>query len=167
MLFIANAWIGGTVNAVFPLLYGLTTGVYFLPGALAQRLFERGGVALVTATLAGLISSPFQPIGFWAALIALSIGGLQELAFLVSRYRHWNLWQYYAGAAFAGTVFALAMVRVVAQDALDAGATVLLMGGYFIAPIAFTALALWIASRARAAGVGANLRGTQQVPLRD
>jgi hypothetical protein len=37
ILFVVNAYIGGTVNAVAPMLYGLTLGVYFLPGAIACR----------------------------------------------------------------------------------------------------------------------------------
>lgn len=160
ILFAVNAWIGGTVNAVAPILYGLTVGVYFVPGAVAQYLFHRGGVAIIATVVAGLVAAPFQPIGLWAALISVGIGLFQELPFLVTRYRRWNTWLFYAGAVFAGIVMAIGMYRVVAKGALDVAGSITLMGSYFIAPIVFTALAVLLGAALWRTGVARGLRGT-------
>jgi energy-coupling factor transport system substrate-specific component len=153
LLFIVNSYIGGTVNAVVPVLYGFTLGVYFVPGAIAQALFRRGGVALLVAVISGLVSAAFQPLGFGAALIAVGIGALQELPFLVTRYRVWRAWLFVAGAAVSGVVLAVGMYRLVGAHDLDALGAVLLLAGSFVSPIAFTLLGLALARALAATGV--------------
>jgi energy-coupling factor transport system substrate-specific component len=166
ILFAVNAWIGGTVNAVAPIFYGLTVGVYFVPGAVAQYLFHRGGVAIIATVVAGLVAAPFQPIGLWAALISVGIGLFQELPFLVTKYRRWNTWLFFAGAVFAGIVMAIGMYRVVAKGALDVAGSITLMGSYFIAPIIFTAIAVALGAALWRTGVARGLRGVQTRPVR-
>ncbi len=158
ILFIVNAYIGGTVNAVIPMLYGLTLGVYFVPGALAQFLFRRGGVALLVAVLSGLVSAAFQPLGFGAALIALGIGAVQELPFLIGRYRHWPLWLFFAGAVFSGVILAIGMYRLVGSRDLDAAGAVVLVAGSVLSPVIFTALAIVLGRALEATGVTRGLR---------
>jgi energy-coupling factor transport system substrate-specific component len=158
LLFAMNAWIGGTVAAVAPLLYGFTIGVYFMPGVVAQYLIRRGGVAVLTAGIAGLVSAPLQPIGFWATLIAVAIGLFQELPFLATRYRLWRPWLFWVGAVAAGVVCAFGMYRFVAKEGLDASGAALLMSGYIVAPIVFTGLALLIGAALARTGVARGLR---------
>jgi energy-coupling factor transport system permease protein len=141
------------VNAVIPVLYGLTLGVYFVPGALAQALFRRGGVALLVAVISGLVSAAFQPLGFGATVIALGIGLVQELPFVVFRYRRWGLWLFVVGSVFAGLILAAGMYRLVGSHDLDAVGTVILLGGSVVSPVVFTLLAIALARALAATGV--------------
>ena len=158
LVFALNAWIGGTVAALAPLFYGFTIGVYFLPGVVAQYVIRRGGVALLTAAVAGLVTAPLQPIGFWATLIAIAIGAFQELPFVVTRYRRWNTWLFTVGGIVAGVVCAAGMYRTLAKDALDASSGAILMTGYFVAPVVFTAIAVLLGAALVRTGVARGLR---------
>jgi energy-coupling factor transport system substrate-specific component len=158
LVFALNAWIGGTVAALAPLFYGFTIGVYFLPGVVAQYVIRRGGVAVLTAGIAGLVTAPLQPIGFWATIIAVAIGAFQELPFLVTRYRRWNTWLFVIGGIVAGVVCAIGMYRTLAQDSLDAASGAILMSGYVIAPIVFTAIAVLLGAALTRTGVARGLR---------
>jgi len=158
LVFALNAWIGGTIAALAPLFYGFTIGVYFVPGVVAQYVIRRGGVAVLTAGIAGLVTAPLQPLGFWATLIAIAIGAFQELPFLVTRYRRWSTWLFLVGGVIAGIVCALGMYRTLAKDALDAGSGAVLMSGYFVAPVVFTALAVLLGAALVRTGVARGLR---------
>jgi energy-coupling factor transport system substrate-specific component len=153
VLFIVNSYLGGTINAVIPVLYGLTLGVYFVPGAIAQFLFRRPGVALLVAVLAGLVSAAFQPLGFGAALIAVGIGLVQELPFALFRYRRWPLWLFVAGAVLSGVILAFGMYRLVGANDLDAVGTLILLAGSVLSPVIFTLIALALARALAATGV--------------
>jgi len=158
LVFALNAWIGGTIAALAPLFYGFTIGVYFVPGVVAQYVIRRGGVAVLTAGIAGLVTAPLQPLGFWATLIAIAIGAFQELPFLITRYRRWSTWLFLVGGVIAGIVCALGMYRTLAKDALDAGSGAVLMSGYFVAPVVFTALAVLLGAALVRTGVARGLR---------
>ncbi|WP_382308078.1 ECF transporter S component [Herbiconiux sp. UC225_62] len=153
LLYIVASYLGGTVNALVPMLYGLTLGVYFLPGAIAQFLFRRGGVALLVAVLSGLVSAAFQPLGFLAALIAVGIGALQELPFLIFRYRRWPVWLFMAGAVLSGVVLAIGMYRLVGARDLDPAGAIVLVIGSVLSPVVFTLLAIAIGRALAATGV--------------
>jgi len=158
LVFALNAWIGGTVAALAPLFYGFTIGVYFVPGVVAQYVIRRGGVAVLTAGIAGLVTAPLQPLGFWATIIAIAIGAFQELPFLVTRYRRWSTWLFIVGGVIAGVVCAVGMYRTLAKDALDAASGAVLMSGYFVAPVVFTALAVLLGAALVRTGVARGLR---------
>lgn len=158
LVFALNAWIGGTVAALAPLLYGFTIGIYFVPGVIAQYVIRRPGVALITAAIAGLVTAPLQPLGFGATLIAVAIGAFQELPFLVTRYRRWNTWLFIVGGVAAGIVCAAGMYRTVLKDALDAASGAILMTGYFVAPVVFTVIAALLGAALTRTGVGRGLR---------
>lgn len=153
IVFIVNSYLGGTLNAVAPMLYGLTLGVYFVPGALAQRLFRRGGVALLVAVLSGLVAAAFNPLGFGAALISVGIGALQELPFLVTRYRRWGVGLFLVGALVSGAVLAAGMYRLVGARELDPVGALVLVAGSLLSPVVFTLLALALARPLAATGV--------------
>ena len=158
LAFAVNAWIGDTIAALAPLFYGFTIGVYFVPGVVAQYVIRRGGVAVLTAGITGLVTAPLQPLGFWATLIAIAIGAFQELPFLVTRYHRWSTWLFIVGGVAAGVVCALGMYRTLAKDALDAASGAVLMSGYFVAPVVFTALAVLLGIALVRTGVARGLR---------
>ncbi len=160
ILYVAASYLGGTVNAVLPMLYGLTLGIYFLPGAVAQFLFRRGGVALLVTVLSGLVSAAFQPLGFVAALIAVGIGAVQELPFLVTRYRLWPVWLFLVGAVFSGVLLAIGMYRLVGANELEPAAAVVLIAGSVLSPVIFTVIAIAIARALAATGVARGIAST-------
>lgn len=161
VLFTAHAWAGGlTVNTI-PFLYGITMGVYFLPGALAQALFHRGGVALLTAALSGLVASPFQPIGFMAFLIGLLIGLVQELPFLLARYRLWRPWLFVVSGVFSGLITTGAAFGILGGQHYTLVGMILVIAAFFISPLLFTGIALWLARALDKAGVARGLRADE------
>lgn len=162
VLFTAHAWVGGlTVNTI-PFLYGITMGIYFLPGALAQALFHRSGVALLTAALSGLVASPFQPIGFIAFVIGLVIGLVQELPFLITRYRVWKPWLFLTSGLVSGLITMGAAFGILGGQNYNLVGTILVVAAFFISPALFTALALWLARALDGAGVARGLRADER-----
>ncbi|WP_201518348.1 ECF transporter S component [Gulosibacter hominis] len=165
MLFTAHAWVGAlTVNTI-PFLYGLTMGIYFLPGTLAQVLFRRPGVALLTTGLAGLVASPFQLIGFQALLISLAVGVAQELPFVVSGYRYWKRWVFWVAGLAYGLLVTGAAFGILRGGELSALGATLVVISFFISPPIFTAVALWLADALAKAGVARGLRRSEARPL--
>lgn len=161
VLFTVNAWVGGTLANLVPFAYGLTIGLYFIPGALAQALLQRGGVGLLTSAFAGLASSPFQPLFFGSFLIALGIGVLQELPFLIGRYRTWRPWVFLAGSVVAGLLMTAASFRILGGEDVSALGRAVIVGSFFISPPLCTMLALWLARGLARAGVGRELRASE------
>lgn len=148
IVFSISAYISGTLAAAAPMFYGAVIGVYFLPGVIAQALLRRGGVALITSVIAGLVSVPFQPIGFAAVMAAGSIGLLQELPFAVTLYRYWRAWLFYAAVTVAGLVFGIGVYIAQGAEQSQPWVQVLHIGLFVVSPILFT----W-AGRAVAAGL--------------
>ncbi|MGO2111119.1 MAG: ECF transporter S component [Pseudoclavibacter sp.] len=158
VIFTANAWLGGTLSNLLPLAYGLTIGLYFIPGVVAQRLMQRPGVGFLTAAFSGLIASPFQPIFFGAFLISLVIGVLHELPFLIARYRVWKPWLFAVGSLGAGLITSGAAFQLLSNNTLGTAGIVLAFVCFGISPFLFTMLSLWLASALARAGVGRGLR---------
>lgn len=97
-----TVWAGTALLAVAPQFYGLVVGAYIFPGVIAQSLARRGGLALVTATLAGIVAAPFFPGGFGYIPLFILVGALQEVPFALSLYRYWKGWIFYLTAALVG-----------------------------------------------------------------
>ncbi|GAB3574954.1 ECF transporter S component [Leifsonia lichenia] len=148
IVFSISAYVSGTLAAAAPMFYGAVIGVYFLPGVIAQALLRRGGVALITSVIAGLVSVPFQPIGFAAVMAAGSIGLLQELPFAVTLYRYWRAWLFYAAVTIAGLVFGIGVFVAQGAEQTQPWVQVVHIGLFVASPILFT----W-AGRAVAAGL--------------
>lgn len=158
VIFTVNAWLGGVLANLVPLVYGLTIGLYFIPGAVAQALVQRPGVGLITSAFAGLVSSPFQPIFFGAFLIALAIGLMQEVPFAIARYRVWRPWLFAAGAAACGIVTSGAAFQVLAGNDFGVAGTIVAFAAFGVSPLVCTMLAVWLAGALARAGVGRGLR---------
>lgn len=167
VLFAVNAWLGGTVANLVPVAYGATIGVYFIPGALAQALFRRPWVGLLTSAVSGLVAVPLQAIGFGALAIALVIGLLQELPFLVTRYRRWRWWLFAAGGLFSGLITTGGAFRLLgAEDFGPIGVTVL-VAAFLLSPLAGTLLGVALAAPLERAGIGRGVRAEGQPHVGD
>lgn len=158
VLFTVHAWFGFLLANALPLVYGLTIGMYFVPGALVQALFRRPGVGFLTSALSGLVASPFQPIFFGAFLISLAIGVLQELPFLVGRYRYWKKWVFLVGSLLSGAIMTGAAAQVLGSKDYGLWGNIVIVVSFFVSPPLFTMFAVWLADRLIAAGVGRGLR---------
>lgn len=176
IVFSVSAYISGTLAAAAPMFYGAVIGVYFLPGVVAQALLRRGGVALITSVIAGLVSVPFQPIGFVAVMAAGSIGLLQEVPFALALYRYWRAWLFYLAVTVAGLIFGVGVF--VAQGAEQSAPWVQLVhvGLFVVSPILFTWIGRVVATGLDRTGAGRGLqlpivrprraaRGTDALPM--
>jgi energy-coupling factor transport system permease protein len=158
IVFSVSAYISGTLAAVAPLFYGAVIGVYFLPGVVAQALLRRGGVALITSVIAGLVSVPFQPIGFMAVMAAGSIGALQEIPFLITLYRYWKAWLFYLAVTIAGVVFGLGVFFAQGAETARPWTQVLHIGLFVVSPILFTWIGRVVAKGLDRTGAGRGLQ---------
>lgn len=158
LVFVVSGYVGGTISATAPVLYGLIIGVYFLPGVVAQALLRRGGVALMTGLTAGLVSAAFSPQWFFRYFgTGLAIGLLQEIPFAVSRYRVWRSWVFYLAAGIAGIVFAASVLVVLGIDHFTPVAQAAYIALFVLSPIAFTAAGRGVAAALARAGVGRSI----------
>lgn len=158
LVFVVSGYIGGTISATAPVLYGLIIGVYFLPGVVAQALLRRGGVALMTGLTAGLVSAAFSPQWFFRYFgTGLAIGLLQELPFAVSRYRVWKSWVFYLAAGIAGVIFGASVLVVLGLEHFTPVAQIVYIALFVLSPLAFTAVGRGLAAALARAGVGRSI----------
>jgi energy-coupling factor transport system substrate-specific component len=159
LVFVASGYIQGIIAATLPILYGLLIGVYFLPGVIAQSLLRRGGVALLTGVFAGLVAAAFSPQWFFRYLGAgLAIGALQELPFLVTRYRYWKAWVFYLAAATAGLVFGIGVFAVIGLSNFTGWANLVYFVLFVVSPVLATWLGRILADRLDKTGVARGLQ---------
>lgn len=148
---------GTALLATAPPLYGLVTGAYIFSGVIAQSLLRRGGVAFITATLAGLIAAPFFPGGV-AYIPAFALVGLvQEAPFAVSAYRYWRGWIFYLTAAFVGAVIAVAEFIAVAGERAPLWVQIVKPSVFIVSLVLFTVLGRAVAAGLARAGIGRGL----------
>jgi energy-coupling factor transport system substrate-specific component len=158
LVFVVSGYVGGTISATAPVLYGLIIGVYFLPGVVSQALLRRGGVALMTGLTAGLVSAAFSPQWFFRYFgTGLAIGLLQEIPFAVSRYRVWKAWVFYLAAGIAGLVFGGSVLVVLGIEHFAPLAQTVYIALFVLSPIVFTALGRGVAAALARAGVGRSI----------
>lgn len=157
LVFSVSAYISATLALAAPFFYGAVIGVYFLPGVIAQTLLGRGGVALLTSLIAGLVSVPFQPIGLMAVLAAGSIGALQEVPFLITRYHYWRGWLFYVAVTLAGLVFGFGVFLAQGASTASPWTQVIHVGLFVVSPVVFTAVGRAVARGLIRAGVARGL----------
>ncbi|GIT79621.1 hypothetical protein LLS1_12900 [Leifsonia sp. LS1] len=158
IVFSISAYVSGTLAAAAPMFYGAVIGVYFLPGVIAQALLRRGGVALITSVIAGLVSVPFQPIGFAAVMAAGSIGLLQEVPFAITLYRYWRAWLFYTAVTIAGLIFGVGVFVAQGADLAQPWVQVVHIGLFVVSPILFTWLGRLVAAGLDRTGAGRGLQ---------
>jgi energy-coupling factor transport system permease protein len=158
IVFSISAYVSGTLAAAAPMFYGAVIGVYFLPGVVAQALLRRGGVALITSVIAGLVSVPFQPIGFAAVMAAGSIGLLQEVPFAVTGYRYWKAWLFYTAVVIAGLIFGVGVFVAQGADLAQPWVQVVHVGLFVLSPVFFTWIGRLVAAGLDRPGAGRGLQ---------
>lgn len=143
-----------------PLLYGALIGVYFFPGVVAQSLLRRGGVALLTGTIAGLAASALDPVNLWRHVgVGLLIGGLQELPFLLTRYRYWKGWIFSLAAIVAGVVMGGLVLLVFGVDRFAPAAETVYIALFVLSPLLVTWLARLVARGIDSTGAARGVQG--------
>ncbi|HXH35874.1 MAG TPA: ECF transporter S component [Plantibacter sp.] len=158
LVFVVSGYIGGTISATAPVLYGLIIGVYFLPGVVAQALLRRGGTALMTGLTAGLVSAAFSPQWFFRYFgTGLAIGLLQELPFALSRYRVWKSWVFFLAAGVAGVLFGASVLVALGLEHFAPLAQIVYIALFVLSPVAFTAIGRGVAAALARAGVGRSI----------
>lgn len=139
-------WASTAVFAIAPFLSVAFAGLWLLPATIALRLLERPLAGILVGLISGLVVFPFFGAAIWWAFFA-------ELAFLVTLYRSWRTWQYFAGAVVVGIVY-----PILAATSFNLWSmTVPLMIGFFALTIATCVIGVWlgivIADQLRRAGV--------------
>lgn len=140
-----------------PPLYGLITGAYIFPGVIAQSLLRRGGVAFVTALLAGLVAAPFFPGGVMYIPAFALVGLLQEVPFAITLYRHWKGWIFYVTAIAAGLVIAVAEFIAVAGEQAPMWVQIVKPSVFLVGLVVATILGRIVAAGLSRAGVARGL----------
>lgn len=141
-----------------PLVYSAVVGIWFLPGALAQNLLRRGGAALLTTLVAGLVCVPFTPWGWTAVASTLTVGVLQEIPFLVTLYRYWKAWLVYAWALLVGLVYAIPLWISYGAVVLADWMALVMFPLVGISALFFTWLGRLLANRVARTGVARGLQ---------
>ena len=150
----ASGYLAAAFAAIVPVLYGLTIGAHFLPSVVALALLKRPGVAVLAGLIAGLVGAAFAPLWIWRyVLTGLLVGALLELPFLVTRYRNWSPWLYYAAAAFSGVALAAGTFVVLGAEHYAPWTWVLYLALFVASPVFFTWIGRIIALRLAKAGV--------------
>lgn len=142
------------VATFLPVAYGITVGSHFLPSVIALALLRRGGTAILTGLIAGLVATAFAPQ--WATRYigtGLLVGALIELPFALTRYRLWSSWLFYVSAAFAGVVLGGAVFIAMGASYFEPLLMVVYIAMFALSPILFTWLGRLVASALIRAGV--------------
>lgn len=159
LVFVVSGYVQGLLSATVPILYGSLIGIYFFPGVVAQSLLRRGGVALLTGLFAGLVAAAFSPQWFFRYLGAgIAIGLLQELPFVVTRYRYWKAWIFYLAAGVAGLVLGLGVFVAIGASHFAGWVNLIYFGLFIVSPVAVTWLGRLIADRIDKTGVARGLQ---------
>ena len=147
------------ISATIPLLYGAMIGVYFLPGVIAQSLLRLPLVALITNMLSALVGLAFAPHLAAAFLgTALLIGILQELIFVIFRYRRWDTWLFYVPPVFGGLAFGLLVWTTFDAERFTFATQLIYLSLFFLSPVGFTLIGRGIAAALGRAGVSGGTR---------
>lgn len=137
-----------------PPLYGLLLGVHVLPGIIAQEVLRRPGVALLAHLLAALVSSATAPQYALQFLgTAVLFGGIQEVVAAATRYRSWRAWRFFVSALVIGVIIAAAVFFAAHLKTLPLWAQIAYLAISVLAPVAWTAVGLWVGVGLRRAGV--------------
>jgi energy-coupling factor transport system substrate-specific component len=150
----ASGYLAAAFAVFGPLFYGITVGSHFLPSVIALALLRRPGTALLAGVLAGLVGAAFAP--WWLdrfLLTGVLVGALIELPFLLTRYRRWDAWLFYASGAFSGLVIAVAVFIALGAEHYAWWAWAVALPLWVISPVLFTWIGRLIAARLARAGV--------------
>ncbi|MCD1569786.1 ECF transporter S component [Agromyces mediolanus] len=154
-----SGYLALVLAAIGPMFYGVTIGVHFLPSIVAFALLRRPGTALLAGLIAGLVGAAFAPQ--WLPRLigtALLVGVLVELPFLLTRYRRWEPWLYYASGLTSGIVIAVVVYLALGGEHFPAWMWAIALPLYAGSPVLFTWIGRVIALQLERAGVARGLR---------
>lgn len=158
LVFIPTVYFGAAILAAVPWAYGLIAGSYLLPGVVVQSLFRRGGLAILTSTIGGLVTAPFVAGGVSYILIFALVGAVQEIPFLVSGYRYWKGWVFFVGAVVIGLIIGGATLVGLAAETATGLAEIVHSASFLVGFLAFTALGRVVARQLGQTGVARGLQ---------
>ena len=160
LVFGVVGYLHAVVLLTVPVVYGALIAVYFFPGVVAQSLLRRGGVALLTGTIAGLAASAIDPVNLWRHVGAgLLIGALQELPFLLTRYRYWKAWVFALAAVVAGVVMGAFVLVLVGPDHFAPVLETVYIAIFVLSPLLVTWLARLVAAGIDSTGAARGVQG--------
>ncbi|MFF2487335.1 ECF transporter S component [Microbacterium sp. NPDC058062] len=139
-------WISTVLFATVPFVSVAIAGLWLLPATVALRLLERPLAGILVGVVSGLVVFPFLGAAIWWAFFA-------ELAFLVTLYRSWRTWQYYAGAVFVGAIYPVLAAASFNLWAMEPWALITFFALTIASCVAGVALGILVADRLRKAGV--------------
>ncbi|GAB3615452.1 hypothetical protein GCM10027416_00090 [Okibacterium endophyticum] len=159
LVFIGSSYIDILIASTLPVVYGVLVGVYFLPGVIAQSLLRRGGVAVLSGFVAGLVSGTFTPPLFFVYLATgVGVGVLQEVPFLIGRYRYWKPWVFYLTAVIAGALFGGGVMYAMGFEKHTGWFAAVYFGLFALSPLLFTWLGRVVAHNLDKTGVARGLQ---------
>ncbi|WP_341994945.1 ECF transporter S component [Microbacterium sp. LWH7-1.2] len=139
-------WISTVLFATVPFVSVAIAGLWLLPATVALRLLERPFAGILVGVISGLVVFPFLGAAIWWAFFA-------ELAFLVTLYRSWRTWQYYAGAVFVGAIYPVLAAESFNLWAMQPWVLATFFALTIASCVAGVALGILVADRLRKAGV--------------
>ena len=139
-------WISTVLFATVPFVSVAIAGLWLLPATVALRLLERPLAGILVGVISGLVVFPFLGAAIWWAFFA-------ELAFLVTLYRSWRTWQYYAGAVVVGAIYPVLAAASFNLWAMEPWALITFFALTIASCVAGVALGILVADRLRKAGV--------------
>ncbi len=150
---IPTAALAQFVWAVVPPVYGLLVAPYILSGVIAQAIVPRGGSALIAGAIAGMVAMPFTG-GAGPLAVFLFVAVLQELPYLLTRWRRWDAAPAYAGAAAVAIGYAAFWWFTLDAESFPPLLRAATIAVLVTTVLAATALGRAVASGVRRAGVG-------------
>ena len=139
-------WISTVLFATVPFVSVAIAGLWLLPATVALRLLERPLAGILVGVISGLVVFPVLGAAIWWAFFA-------ELAFLVTLYRSWRTWQYYAGAVVVGAIYPVLAAASFNLWAMEPWALITFFALTIASCVAGVALGILVADRLRKAGV--------------
>lgn len=139
--------------ATLPPVSALVAGAWVIGFVIAMRLVERPGAAVVTGIISGLVATPLSTTGAAIVVTNVLFAAFVELPFLVTLYRRWSRWLYYAGAALLAVFYSVWTVTAADMQSFPVWVVALYVAVLFASELGAVALGIVIADRLRRAGV--------------
>lgn len=141
----------GPLTAAFKPAEGLLAGIWFLPAILAALIVRKPGAALLAEMVAAVLSMLLgSQWGWGTAVSGLMQGGGVELAFLLTRYRHFTLPVAVLGGLLSA-VLEWGWEKFAYYQEMSWAFSFAMLGGFLISGALLCGVLGWAASRALAA----------------
>lgn len=150
------------LSVLAPAFVAVTIGAWILPSMTGLALLQRPGAGFLIALLAGLVNAPLTPFGFAQLPTVVMAGVLSELPFLITLYRNWSAPVFFVGYGVLITAFSTLWFVYIDAVMSVPWLLVVLYALTAVVSLGFVQLALVLARRLRAAGVGRSSAALQR-----